>query len=166
MPGQRGVGAVSRGPHVYTPGSLERGSRGTWLEMPSAHSLGKAHLREQEQHLCSYGKCSAGPSVAWGQRRARQASQTCKHYSRFPSSFTQQLKRLLGLSFRCFCFGRLMQSTSYQVAVKRSSHFLLHFWWTVPILLCYQRFTLQTNSKIPTQTSFSHKWDSMACSFL
>lgn len=142
--------------HIPTPRVHWKSSGGIRLEMSSTHSPAKAHLRMQDQRFYSYRKCSARPSTACRHERASQASQTHKHYARFLSSLIHHLKSLSGASFRCFCFGRWMLSKIYQEAVKRNSNFQLHFWWTIPILFCYQRSILQTNRKIPTQ-SYSHK---------
>lgn len=142
--------------HIATPRVPWKSSGRIRLEMSSTHSPAEVHLRTQNQRFYSYRKCSTGPSAACGHKRASQASWTNTHHATFPSSLTQQLKSLLGVSFRCFCSGRLILSKIYQVAVKRNSNFQLHFWWTILIPFCYQTSILQTNWKIPTQ-SYSHK---------
>lgn len=93
------------------------------------------------KHLRSYGECS-------GQAPKHASTALDLHHSLCSSS-----KGCWKLSFRCICYGRLMQSMIYQPALKRDSPFVLYFLWIIPILCCYLRLILQTNRKIPTQTT-------------
>lgn len=118
------------------------------------------HLREEEQMLCSHGKCSAGQSAAQGHRRA---SQTCKHHweSHHPLCGTQ---KTAGRKFQMLLLWEGNEDYDLPGICEKelplSVSFLMNYSNTVLFIYLFpltQRFISQANRKRPKQTSYSHK---------